>query len=136
MLGSAQQPIACPGVHLISCSLATYCPGWNAMQAAGAATAGAAAELAAADRGDKEGLHRLAWLAEQRPLVEQRLAAVHGRVAGPAASAVAALQALLDGIEASKQPLMEVVAGRDEAVTTLLGELALEALVGAANRGL
>ena len=106
------------------------------MQVAGAATAQAADELSTADRSDKEGLHRLAWLAEQHPLVEQRLAAVSGRVAAPAATAVAALQALLGSIEASKPPLMEVVAGRDAAVAALLGDLALEALVGALHWGL
>lgn len=57
--------------------------------------------------------------------------AVGGRVAAPAATATGALQALLDGIESRKPPLMEVVAGRDATVAALLGDLAFEALVGA-----
>ncbi len=115
--------------------IAPHSPHCCLAQDAGTAAAAASEQLAAADRGDKEGLHRLAWLAEQRPLVEQRLAAVHGRVAGPAATAVVALQALAERIEGEfcltlvKPPLAEVESQRDAAVAALTGALDLSALV-------
>ena len=114
---------------------ATPRPHLGCPQEASEATADASTQLASADHGDKEALHRLAWLAEQQPLVEERLAAVGGRVAPPAGAAIAALQALAQRIEGelyqslAKPPLAEVAAERDAAVAALTTGLALPALV-------
>ena len=67
--------------------------------------------------------------------MEQRLAAVSGRVAGPATAAVAALQALTERVEGeyylslAKPPLAEVEGQRDAAVAALTAALDLPALV-------
>lgn len=72
------------------------------LQEASQATADAAKQLAAADQGaDPQAWHRLAWLSEQQPLVEARIADVGGKLA-PAAGSVEALQALLRRIEDEK----------------------------------
>lgn len=67
--------------------------------------------------------------------MEQRLAAVGGRVTPPADAAVAALQVLVQRIEEeyylslAKPPLAEVEGERDAAVAALAGALDLSSLV-------
>ncbi len=101
-----------------------------AQQEASAATADASSQLAATDATDREGLHRLGWLAEQRPLVEQRLAAVGSSLEAPAGAATAALQQLRQRIEEQcvpaliKPPLAELESERDAAVAALAAEMA------------
>lgn len=68
------------------------------LQEASAATADTAAAAAAAEPTDLPALHRLAWLSQERPLVEERLDGLAAKLA-PAGRAVDALQQLVKHIE-------------------------------------
>ena len=105
-----------------------------AQREASAAADDASSQLAGATAEDKEGLHRLAWLSEQLPLAEQRLAAVSSSLEAPAGAASAALRQLRQRIEEEcvpalvKPPLAELEAERDAAVATMAAELAQRGL--------
>lgn len=106
------------------------------LQEVSQARADAHTQLASADTADKEGLHRLAWLSEQYPVVEGRLEDVADQVAPPVGAAATALQDLLQRVQdvynlsLTKPPLAEVEAERDAAVAALVAGLALSTLVG------
>ncbi|KAL4428231.1 hypothetical protein ABPG75_002320 [Micractinium tetrahymenae] len=99
-----------------------------AQQAAGQRTAENGEQLAACDiQEDPEGWHRLNWLSQQLPQVEDRLSKVSRRVE-PAQEAVGALQALAEQVEGEKPPLAAAERSRDSAIAAVLAALALKKL--------
>lgn len=91
------------------------------------------AMLTAADSADPQRRHRLLWLAEQQPLVDQRLAGVAGQVR-PTQAAIGALDGVRQQIESTfaaalvQPPVVEVEAARDAAILALAADLTAEGL--------